>query len=87
LFLRTVPSDIEAVEKAILADDPAELKKAAHRLKGGCLAVGVPRMASVSAQLEQNPANRAELCSELFREFQRVKNRLAPAESSGGPVA
>jgi two-component system sensor histidine kinase BarA len=85
LFLRTVPAYIEAVERAILANDPSEVKRAAHELKGGCLAVGVPHMASVSAQLEQNPANRAELCAELSREFQRVRSRMAPSDSLGHP--
>ncbi|MFZ5891034.1 MAG: response regulator [Myxococcota bacterium] len=87
IFLRTVPGDIDAVEKAIQANDPAELKKAAHRLKGGCLAAGVPRMASVAAQLEQNPPNRAELCAELGREFQRVQQRLAPSQPESSRLA
>ncbi|HYQ14373.1 MAG TPA: response regulator, partial [Polyangiaceae bacterium] len=76
VFLRTVPKDIAAVEKAILEDDADELKRVAHRLKGGCLAVGVPQLASIAAQLEPNPANRAELCADLGREFERVKERL-----------
>ncbi len=76
LFLKNVPRDIEAIEAAIATGDPHAVKQAAHRLKGGCLAIGVPRMASVCVQLEGNPANRAELLIELGHEFERAKARL-----------
>ncbi|HET9932547.1 MAG TPA: response regulator, partial [Polyangiaceae bacterium] len=76
LFLETVPRDIQAIEAAILTGDPSLVKQAAHRLKGGCLAIGVPRMASVCVQLEGNPPNRAELLTELCQEFDRARARL-----------
>jgi HPt (histidine-containing phosphotransfer) domain-containing protein len=76
IFLASVPADIEAIEAAIAAGDSLALKHAAHRLKGGCLAIGVPRMASVCVQLEGNPANRAELLLQLGYEFGRVKARV-----------
>jgi len=76
IFLSSVPRDIEAIEAAIAAGDSQALKHAAHRLKGGCLAIGVPRMASVCVQLEGNPPNRAELLVELGHEFGRVKARV-----------
>ena len=78
IFLSTVPRDIEAIEAAIAAGDSEALKLAAHRLKGGCLAIGVPRMASVCVQLENNPSNRAELLVQLGYEFGRVKVRVEP---------
>ncbi|HET7540382.1 MAG TPA: response regulator [Polyangiaceae bacterium] len=76
IFLSTVPRDIQAIEAAIATGDSQALKLAAHRLKGGCLAVGVPRMASVCVQLEGNPLNRAELLAQLGHEFGRVKARI-----------
>jgi two-component system, sensor histidine kinase and response regulator len=76
LFLSSVPRDIEAIEAAIAAGDSQALKHAAHRLKGGCLAIGVPRMASVCVQLEGDPTNRAELLVQLGYEFGRVKARV-----------
>jgi len=76
IFLSTVPRDIQAIEAAIAAGDSQALKLAAHRLKGGCLAIGVPRMASVCVQLEGNPPNRAELLVQLGHEFGRVKARV-----------
>ncbi len=76
LFLKNAPRDIEAIEAAITTGDPELVRQAAHRLKGGCLAIGVPRMASVCVQLEGNPPNRAELLGELEHEFERAKTRL-----------
>jgi CheY-like chemotaxis protein/HPt (histidine-containing phosphotransfer) domain-containing protein len=76
IFLSSVPRDIQAIEAAIATSDSQALKLAAHRLKGGCLAIGVPRMASVCVQLESDPPNRAELLVQLGNEFGRVKSRV-----------
>ncbi|HEY8945495.1 MAG TPA: response regulator, partial [Polyangiaceae bacterium] len=45
IFLRTVPTDLDTLTDAVRGGNADEIRKAAHRLKGGCLAVGVPRMA------------------------------------------
>jgi len=82
LFLKNAPRDIEAIEAAITTGDPELVRQAAHRLKGGCLAIGVPRMASVCVQLEGNPPNRAELLGELEHEFERAKTRLEASLSA-----
>ena len=76
VFLRIVPGQIAGIERAILQADSATLKQAAHKLKGGCLAVGVASMASVCAQLESHPENAGELCTQLSHEFARVSARL-----------
>ncbi|MFO7177159.1 MAG: response regulator [Pseudomonadota bacterium] len=86
IFLKHTPGQIESIERAIAANDPSLLKQAAHKLKGGCLAMGVPRMASLCAQLEANPSNRAELLADLVAEFDRVSQRLT-AEAQGSPVS
>ncbi|HET9955355.1 MAG TPA: response regulator, partial [Polyangiaceae bacterium] len=75
-FVRHAPSQIEAIQSALREGDAAALKQAAHLLKGGCLAVGVPRMASLCARLEVNPVDRLELCSQLEREYAKVQARL-----------
>jgi two-component system, sensor histidine kinase and response regulator len=59
VFLRIVPEQIADLERAIAGADPRLLKEVAHKLKGGCLAVGVPSMASLCAELERNPENRS----------------------------
>ena len=76
VFLRIVPDQIAELERAITSEDPQLLKQIAHKLKGGCLAVGVPNMASLCAELERNPSNRAELCARLYSEFAVVSERF-----------
>jgi signal transduction histidine kinase/DNA-binding response OmpR family regulator len=81
-FLRVAPQQIGEVEAAIAAADPRALAAAAHKLKGGCLALGAAGMATVCAQLEKNPEDRAVLCAQLSSEFERVAARWG-----GTPVA
>ena len=76
VFLRIVPEQIADLERAIASGEPRLLKEVAHKLKGGCLAVGVPSMASLCAELERNPDNRAELCARLASEFEVVRARF-----------
>jgi signal transduction histidine kinase/DNA-binding response OmpR family regulator len=77
LFLRSVPYQIVEIEHAVASGSPALLKQAAHKLKGGCLAVGVTSMARLCADLELFPDNRADLCVQLGSEFTLVRKRLA----------
>ena len=74
-FMRVVPEQIGEIEAAIAAADSRALAAAAHKLKGGCLALGAATMASLCAQLEKYPENSAELCSQVSREFERVAAR------------
>jgi HPt (histidine-containing phosphotransfer) domain-containing protein len=74
-FMRVVPEQIGEIEAAIAADDSRALAAAAHKLKGGCLALGAATMASLCAQLEKFPENRAVLCSQISIEFERVAAR------------
>jgi signal transduction histidine kinase/DNA-binding response OmpR family regulator/HPt (histidine-containing phosphotransfer) domain-containing protein len=85
-FMRVVPTQIEEIEAAIAGGDPRMVAAAAHKLKGGCLALGEATMASLCAQLEKSPDNRAALCVQLSREFERVAARWsdrATVASSG----
>jgi CheY-like chemotaxis protein/HPt (histidine-containing phosphotransfer) domain-containing protein len=79
VFLRHVPDQIAAITRAVAANDSDALRVAAHKLKGGCLSVGVPRMASLCATLEEEPASGPQLSAELTREFERVQARLIKA--------
>jgi two-component system, sensor histidine kinase and response regulator len=74
-FMRVAPEQIADIEHAVSASDAALLAAAAHKLKGGCLALGAATMASLCAQLERNPKDRAALCAQLNVEFQRVAAR------------
>ncbi len=83
VFLADAPRDISGLEAAIATSDGKMVKSTAHRLKGGCLAIGIPRMASVCVQLEASPPNRAELLVELGHEFERVKAHLEASLAQG----
>jgi HPt (histidine-containing phosphotransfer) domain-containing protein len=79
VFLRHVPEQLAAVTQAIASGNNDALRSTAHKLKGGCLSVGVPKMAALCAMLETDPANAAQLSEELLREFSKVRERLAGA--------
>lgn len=76
-FLTHVPPQLETIRAAILAEDGGALKKAAHRLKGSCFAVGISRMAAICLELESVPENRAALLTALAEEHGAVRARLA----------
>jgi signal transduction histidine kinase/DNA-binding NarL/FixJ family response regulator len=77
VFLKHVPEQIASIERAIQNADAATLKSAAHKLKGSCLAVGVPRMAELCGQLEAGAAEQAVLFEELSQVFERARSELA----------
>ena len=77
VFLRHVPDQLSSISEAVASGDPTKLRDAAHKLKGSCLSVGVPRMAALCAELESSPTNARELSVELEHEFERVREHLA----------
>jgi two-component system, sensor histidine kinase and response regulator len=76
VFLLHVPDQLRSIAEAVNSGDPDALRGAAHKLKGSCLSVGVPRMATLCVSLESLPANSRELTAELEREFGRVRKHL-----------
>jgi HPt (histidine-containing phosphotransfer) domain-containing protein len=76
IFLRVVPEQLVELERAIIASNAPLVRQVAHKLEGGCLAVGVASMASLCAELERNPDNRAQLLARLSSEFEVVAARL-----------
>jgi CheY-like chemotaxis protein len=87
LFLRSVPEQIAELEQALAGSDERQRAAAAHKLKGGCLAVGAARMASLCAELERGRGG-AELCAELRRELALVASRWEglTQPTSAGPM-
>ena len=51
-FLQSAPREVLAVRAAMAADDGPALLRAAHRLRGSALNLGVPRVAQVCEELE-----------------------------------
>jgi two-component system sensor histidine kinase/response regulator len=82
VFLRHVPDQVTAITEAVASGNREALRLAAHKLKGSCLSVGVPRMAGLCAMLEEQPSNAATLAEELTREFSKVRMRLTEAAAS-----
>jgi signal transduction histidine kinase/DNA-binding NarL/FixJ family response regulator len=76
VFLKHVPDQIVAIGKAIEAGDDATLKSAAHKLKGSCLAVGVPRMAELCAMLEEGSGEQRLSFAELRAVFAQAEREL-----------
>ena len=85
VFLRHVPDQLASLASALESGDPEALRNAAHKLKGSCLSVGVPRMAALCASLEALPPDPVEQKAQLDREFLRVReqlSRLIPLKSA-----
>ncbi len=76
VFLKHVPDQLTAIGAALESGDPEALRAAAHKLKGSCLSVGVPRMAALCANLEALAPGAAEQKAQLDLEFVRVRERL-----------
>ncbi len=76
-FLRHVPDQLVSIANAVNSGDADALRAAAHKLKGSCLSVGVPRMTELCASLESVPTNARELKDDLEREFALVREHLA----------
>ena len=77
IFLKHVPAQIESIGQSLAAKDEATLKAAAHKLKGSCLAVGVPRMAELCAALEQGDGDLARFFDELKGVFALAERELS----------
>jgi CheY-like chemotaxis protein len=77
LFRKTVPDQMAGLKEAIENGDSSEVKQAAHKLKGGCLALGARRMGELCASLEPFPDNAKQLMKELSAEHAVVLEGLA----------
>ncbi len=77
VFLRHVPEQLASIASALESGDPEAVRSAAHKLKGSCLSVGVPRMAALCASLEATPNDPGDQKAQLDREFLRVQEQLS----------
>ena len=82
LYLTDAPQWVEAMRTAAAETDAAQLKRAAHTLKGSSGSVGIRQVAEACALLEQvdltDAGARAErLLQQLDREFAAAREALA----------
>jgi signal transduction histidine kinase/DNA-binding NarL/FixJ family response regulator/HPt (histidine-containing phosphotransfer) domain-containing protein len=85
VFLKHVPDQVASIGRAVRTSDSSTLKAAAHKLKGSCLAVGIPRMAELCAELEDGKRDPAQAFAELEAVFVRVQSELS-AQVPHGPA-
>jgi CheY-like chemotaxis protein len=81
-FQFETPPLLQALQQAIVEDQPEQLKRAAHNLKGSSNNLGARTMAELSAALEVLGKNgtvegATELVTRLEQEYQRVCQALA----------
>ena len=76
IFLKHVPEQIRSIGQALEAQDELTLKAASHKLKGSCLAVGVPRMAELCGALEEGTGNAQAHFAELGALFAQAEREL-----------
>lgn len=77
LFRQMVPDQLAGLKEAIESGDSTEVKLSAHKLKGGCLALGARRMGRLCAELEPFPDNAHRLFKELEVEHEIVLEALS----------
>ena len=85
IFLQDVPGQLASIGQAIAAGDAQGLKSSAHKLRGSCLAVGVPRMAELCGRLELASDQPAPLFAELQRAFALTQAELTRSQSQAQP--
>jgi CheY-like chemotaxis protein len=81
-FQFETPPLLQALHEAVAKEQPEQLKRAAHNLKGSSNNLGARTMAALSAELETLGKNgtvegAAELVTHLEQEYQRVCQALA----------
>jgi CheY-like chemotaxis protein/HPt (histidine-containing phosphotransfer) domain-containing protein len=77
-FLKHVPGQLDAIAMAVAVADAELTKQCAHKLKGGCIVVGVPVMAHLCGEIEAEPesVSNEHRVRKLNSEFARVRAEL-----------
>jgi signal transduction histidine kinase/DNA-binding NarL/FixJ family response regulator len=87
IFLKHVPDQLASIGRALDAHDQANLRAASHKLKGSCLAVGVPRMAELCGALEEGSGDGPALFAELRAVYEQAARELSASVSSPSSAA
>ena len=83
LFLDSTPELLEELHAAVDNADAAELKRAAHKLKGSCQNVGASFMATLASALERGDAT-AGAVDELEAAYEPTRDALIDALGGTG---
>jgi HPt (histidine-containing phosphotransfer) domain-containing protein len=74
LFLEEVAAHLADLRAAVVKEDPLEIKRLAHCLKGSCANMGATQMSVLAQELEAREAK--DLLAELELEFELVREAL-----------
>lgn len=83
LFLDRMPVQLDSLDAALDAADLEALKRAAHKMKGGCLSLGALRMARVAASIEDQALAGDLLALRMQTAVARRQYQAAAASLSG----
>lgn len=90
LFLEQVPQQLDALEAAIQSHDLDLTRRCAHKIKGGCLALGAQAMATLAEALQRSDPSLEwallESRGAMLRERFARASALLRAEQGQGPA-
>ena len=81
LLETTAVEAIDEIDAAIAVGDDDDLRRIAHRLKGGCLNLGASTMASACLALETGTADPAGAAAELRAALQPTLQQLRETQN------
>ena len=82
LYVENAPQLIDAIQRAIKQNAPADLQRSAHSLKGNSASLGAQRMSTLSFELEKlgraaTIEGALPIAAEVEQEFDRVRSAFA----------
>ena len=89
MFLREANSQLGALSAAVRKDDPVEILRLAHLLKGSSANIGATQMNALAEELEsKDPArDAAQLLAQLENEFELVREALKAERQKEDEIA
>ena len=92
LYLKQTSQQLSQLEAAVQAENAAEVRRIAHSCAGASATCGITRLVPPLRELERQGyegrlTNAKELCGQLVRDFERIRNFLAPYQDSAAGSA
>jgi len=92
LYLNQTTGQLEQLEAAVKANQPADARRIAHSCAGASATCGVNRLVPLLRELERQGlegklTSGAELMDQITKEFARVRAVLAPYQDTGADLA
>jgi CheY-like chemotaxis protein len=83
LYVKQTGQQIAQLEAAVQANNAAEVRRIAHSCAGASATCGITRIVPPLRELERQGyegqlTNAAELCAQIARDFERIRNFLSP---------